>query len=159
MTSKITISKTEDQPYIESVFLNPTIYAEMKDDSCPSEPSLLAGADIRSIPGFFLKVMVGDIPAGAFWLIWKDDAVEAHTALLQNCRGRLAVEATKKAIDWVFSNTAAKAITSYAWSDSPLASWLCRAVNMRKGETKAWPSKRNGKAVDITYYAIQREGI
>lgn len=156
MTNNITVEKTTDESYIKSVFLNPTIYSEMKDDSCPADPVMLGDFDVKAIPGFFLKVLVGGVPAGCFWLIWKGEDVEAHTALLENCRGRAAVQATQAAIHWVWENTGAKAITSYAWSDSPLASWLCRAVNMRKMETKAWPAKRSGKAVDITYYTIGR---
>ncbi len=132
MSPTITIEKTTDEAYIKSVFLNPTIYSEMKDDSCPDNPEAVGAAFIRTIPGFFLKVIVGGVPAGAFWLIWKGETVEAHTALLQNCRGRCAINATKAAIRWVFENTGAKAITSYAWSDSPLASWLCRAVGMTR---------------------------
>ncbi len=155
----ITVEQTTDEAYIKSVFLNPSIYAQMKDDSCPADPVMLAGAKIMDIPGFFIKALVDGAPAGVWWLIWKGDKVEAHTALLENCRGRTAIDATKAAIRWVFEHTEATAIRSYAWSDSPAVKWFCRAVGMATQETAPWPSTREGKAVDITYYEISKEGI
>lgn len=154
----ITVEPATDEQYIKSVFLNPTIYKKMSDDSCPSNPSDLAGVNIMAIPGFFLRALVDGAPAGVWWLIWKGDTVEAHTALTDACRGRAAIDATKKAIRWVFDNTNAKAITSYAWSDSPAVAWFCRAVGMSKIETKSWPSTRDGQPVSITYYSVNRGG-
>ncbi len=152
----ITVEKTEDEIYIKSVFLNPTIYAEMKDDSCPESPTMLGGVDLKAIPGFFLRVLMGGNPVGCFWLIWKGESVEAHTALLPVCRGKNAISATRKAIAWVFANTGAKAITSYAWSDSPAVAWFCRAVGMNLTHTEVWPNTRNGRTVDIAYFKINR---
>ncbi len=156
MTPQITVEQTTDEAYIKSVFLNPTIYAEMRDDLCPAEAKDLPHHYAFEISGFFLRVFVDAVPAGFFWLVWKGDEVEAHTALLENCRGRAAINATKIAIDWVFKNTPAKAITSYAWSDAPLASWLCRMVGMACDRTEPWPNPRNGKPVNISYYALKR---
>ncbi len=152
----ISVEPITDESYIKSVFLNPLIYSDMKDDSCPDDPSMLAESNIMSIQGFFLKALVDGIPSGVFWLIWKGKNVEAHTALLDNCRGRRAIDATRKALKWVFDNTEAEAVTSYAWSDSPAVAWFCRAVGMKKNETKNWPNTRNGKPVSITYYSVNR---
>jgi hypothetical protein len=157
VSREITVEKTTDESYIKSVFLNPAIYADMKDDSCPDEPEVLGHANIMSIPGFFIKALVGGVPAGAWWLIWKGDEVEAHTALLDNCRGRDAIRATKAAIEWVWANTKAAAITSYAWSDAPAVNWFCRAVGMAPTTTAPWPSTRCGHAVTITYFKINRK--
>lgn len=156
MTPTITVEQTADESYIKSVLLSPSIYAQMKDDSCPVEPAVLGGVDIRAIPGFFLKAIVDGAPAGLWWLIWKGDTVEAHTALLENCRGRTAIRATKAAIEWVFGNTMARAITSYAWSDSPAVAWFCRAVGMSPDRTEPWPATRQGRPVTITHFSIQR---
>lgn len=156
MSATITVEKTEDESYIKSVFLNPTIYDEMKDDSCPMEPSMLGGTDIKAIPGFFLRVLMGSESVGVFWLIWKGESVEAHTALLPACRGRNAIRAVHAAMQWVWGHTAAKAVTSYAWSDSPAVAWFCRAVGMETDRTEAWPFTRGGRRVDITYFKIGR---
>jgi hypothetical protein len=153
----ITVEPTTDESYIKSVFLNPTIYASMKDDASPSDPASLMDRDIMGIPGFFLRAVVDGVPAGVWWLIWKDESVEAHTALLENCRGARAIKATRAAIRWVFDNTAAKAITSYAWSDSPAVSWFCRAVGMSPTRSERWPATRNGQAVDIQWFNINRK--
>lgn len=159
MTTEITVEKTTDESYIKSVLLNPSIYQQMKDDSCPAEPEVLGGLDVKAVPGFFLKAAVDGAGAGLWWLIWKGDSVEAHTALLDNCRGRSAIRATKMAIRWVFENTGAKAITSYAWSDSPAVSWFCRAVGMHETGIEGWPATRNGSSVNITHFIINRQEV
>lgn len=159
MPSDVTVEPTTDETYIKSVFLNPAIYAQMKDDSCPADPTMLAGVDIKAVPGFFLRVMAGSVPAGVFWFIWKDRALEVHTALLENCRGSRAIRAARAARDWVFSHTSTDAVTSYAWSDSPAVAWFCRAMGMTATKTEPWSATRNGKPVDITYYTLTREGI
>jgi Protein of unknown function (DUF2824) len=154
----ISVEPTTDETYIKSVFLNPTTYRDMSDDSCPADPATLMGVNIMAVPGFFLRALVDGVPCGVWWLIWRGDTVEAHTALTPECRGARAIKATKAAIQWVFANTNAAAITSYAWSDSPAVAWFCRAVGMTKTETKPWPATRQGKPVEISYYAIQRGG-
>lgn len=157
MTGEIKIELTTDRDYIQSVFLHPSIYASMCDDSCPVNPGEVEVGRALAVPGFFLCAMIGDWPVGAFWLVNKDDAVEAHTALLPECRGRDAIRVTRAAIRWVFDHTGVSAITSYAWSDSPQVAWFCRAVGMSKTRTDKWPNTRSGRPVDITYFTIRRE--
>jgi hypothetical protein len=159
MPDTVTVESTTDEQYIKSVFLNPAIYQSMRDDSCPQEPSMLADKDIKSIPGFFLRALMGDNAMGAFWFIWKGDSVEAHTALLPACRGRNAILAGKAAARWVFSNTSAKTITSYAWSDSPAVAWFCRMIGMNVTSVEPWPHTRSGKSVLIAHYELTPEGI
>jgi hypothetical protein len=154
----IAVEPTTDEAYIRAAFLSPEIYAQMSDDSCPPASALDMGA-LKSIPGFFLRVLLDGVASGCWWLIWKGDTVEAHTALLGECRGRKAITATKQAIRWVFENTGARAITSYAWSDSPAVRFFCRAVGMSETETKPWAATRGGKPVTITYYSIPREAV
>jgi hypothetical protein len=155
----IEVVPTTDTEYIRSVFLNPEIYDAMRDDSCAASPDDFAWKDPRTIPSICLKVLVDGIAAGCYWLIWRERSLEAHTALLPNCRGRAAIEATRKALAWVFGNTSAFAVTSYAWSDSPLARWLCRKVGMTESLTARWPATRRGKEVNITYYELTREAF
>jgi len=153
----ITVEPTTEDKFIKDMFLNPDIYAEMKDDNSPANPESLRSVDILALPGVFLKVLRDGVACGCFWFLWKDDhTLETHTALDRTCRGRKAIEAARVAREWIFSNTTAKEITSYAWSDSPAVDWFCRAIGMTKREVKPWPATRNGKPVAITYYAIGR---
>ncbi len=153
----IRVEPTTDESYILSVFLNPKVYAEMRDDSCPAQPGALHNRDIKSIPGFFLRVFVGETPAGVFWLVWKNAALEAHTALLENCRGRDAIRAARLAMRYVFSNTNVPAVSSYAWSDAPQVQWFCRAVGMRETGRISHPHTRSGHPVSVINYAISRQ--
>lgn len=155
----IEITQTTDLDYIKEVMYNEAVIDSIGDDVYNIKT--LPDKDINplSIPGFFLKVTVDSIPAGWYWLIWHDNLVEAHTALLPVCRGRLAVDATKKAIKWVFGNTKANAITSFSWSDSPHVEWLCRKAGLTKTSTEKWPNTRFGKEVMIHRYSITREDL
>jgi hypothetical protein len=153
---ELTVERTHDMAYVESVLRVPGIYENITDDSCPSVDELLETNQIENIPSIFLKVSLDKSPAGWYWLVWKGVYLEAHTALLPNCRGRLAIEATKKAIDWVFANTPADGIRSYAWSDAPTSAWLCKRVGMVKENTEAWSATRKNSPVSITYYSLRR---
>lgn len=155
----IRVEHTTDEAYILSVFLNPKIYAEMRDDSCPAEPTILGNRNLKSIPGFFLRVFVSDVPAGAFWLVWKGAILEAHTALLENCRGRDAIRAARLAMRAVFSETLAPAVSSYAFSDSPRVQWFCRAVGMRETGREPHLHTRSGRPVDVIHYDIARSAF
>lgn len=154
----IQVEPTIDAQYIESVFTNPLIYSATKDDVAPKTAEGLGDfmPKVMAVPGFFLKVIKDGVPAGMFWLIWKDKAVEAHTMLLENCRGSSAIRATKAAIRWVFDNTPAEAINSYAFSDTPEVNWFCRAVGLKPISVSDYPNTRNGQRVLIHNYSIAR---
>lgn len=152
----ISLEFTQDQDYIKSVFFNTEIFPFGCDDNSLARRDEMKAIDLLSIPGFFLKVMVDGVPAGVFWGTWHNRIVDAHVALLDNCRGKNAVEATKQFIKWVFSNTFAESVEAGVWSDTPAVSWLCRTIGMMESYTKPWPNTRNGQPVDITYFVINK---
>lgn len=152
----ISVEKTDDMDYVSLILCDSSMRKSMIDDSCQSDVSKIVDA-IKKMPGFFLSASVNNHKAGIWWLRWiSDSEVEAHTALLPACRGRSAIIATKEAISWVFENTQATKISSYAFSDSPKVDWFCRAVGMSQSETKDWPNTRDGKPVKITYFTINK---
>jgi len=157
--SAITIEPTMDESYIKSVLFNPSIYSQVIDDACPQDATSPFWENIMAVPGIFLRVLVEGIPAGVFWVIYKNDRIEAHTFLMENCRGIRAIKATKQAIQWVFGHTKAKAIDSFAFSDCPAVGWFCRAVGLKETKTEHWPNTRRGYPVDITYFSIERGAI
>ncbi len=152
----ITIKLTTDKSYIESIFLNPDITNQMRDDASKDITAEQFMLGLQILGGFYLKVIKDGVDAGLFWLRPLQDGLEAHTALLPSCRGKDAVKATRMAIKWVLDNTETPYISSYAFSDSPAISWFCRAVGMAPFKTEPWTSTRNGKPVDITYFKINR---
>jgi hypothetical protein len=155
----IAIEKTTDEQFIKSVFLNPEIYAGMKDDRCPDEPVFLSSVDMKALPGFFLRATVDGVVAGCYWLMWKGRDLEAHTALLPHCRGGVALAVTREALRFVFANTECGRVISYAWSDCPAVKWFCRKVGMTELLTCSYPNTRKGQMVDVTYYSISREAF
>ncbi len=156
----VSIERTEDAEWALSMFLNRDIYEAMRDDACPDDPAKLMGTKIDLPGGIFLKANLEDgAPCGVFWLLPREGGYEAHTALLPTCRGAMAVCAAKEAIRWVFDNTDAREITSYAWSDTPQVKWFCRSVGMTARNTTDWPNTRSGRPVKITYYGIRREEV
>lgn len=155
MSVSIEVEPTKDKQLIASVFLNPTIYAAMSDDSCPKDGHVLLGA-IMAIEGIFLKVTRGTELCGVFWFRGAPPSLEVHTALLPSCRGSDAIMAARKAAEWVFGQTDATEITSYAWSDLPAVRWFCRALGMTQTKTEAWKETRNGQRVDITHFSLKK---
>lgn len=152
---QIAIHPTTDYDYISQVFHNPTIYSQMIDDSCPKDPAQLIVAACQ-LPGFFLKALLNGQAVGLFWLMWRNGSLEAHTALLPECRGRNAIRMTKEALKWCFQNTETKEVRSYAWSDCPVVRWFCRSVGLVEEKTELWSNTRNGQPVNITYFSINR---
>lgn len=155
----IAVDITYDMTYVCSVLFQPEILAALKDDACDMPIDQMRNTVLHGLPGFFLKAQVDGEDAGLWWLVWRGNSVEAHTALLPNCRGACAIEATKQAIRWVFLHTEAQAIVSYSWGDSPAVKWFCRKVGMHQQETLPWHTTRNGEPVSITYFSINREEI
>lgn len=152
----IEVDETTDDALILQALSHPDIFDSMTDDRYPTMPENPVET-MKSLPGIFLRAMKDGAFAGIWWLIWRGKALEAHTMLLPNCRGADAIEATKKAIRWVFDNTDAEAITSYAWSDSPAVNWFCRKVGLKRDRTEPWPATRNGHQVDITWFTLTRK--
>lgn len=155
----VTVEPTTDETYIKSVFLNPEIYATIRDDSCPTDPALLNGLDFKAIPGIFLKVLVGGKPEGLFWFTWSGAGVDSHLGMTENCRGNRAVKAARAAVKWIFGNTQAAFLAAHVWSDSPAVEWICRKAGLKKIGVSAYPNKRNGRAVDMIEYSIKREDL
>lgn len=154
----LTIEPTTDSSYIQSVFTNLTIYSAMKDDACPACPDFAFPA-LATLGGVFLKVMKDGADAGVFWFRPSGKNMEAHTALLQNCRGRDAIQAARMAVEWIFRNTDTSRITSYAWSDAPAVSWFCRKVGLTHTHVEPWRNTRNGQPVNMAYFQINREDV
>jgi hypothetical protein len=152
----ITVSPTTDIDYIKSVFLSPAIFFAMRDDSCAESPVGYKFPALEEMGGYFLRVAKDGADAGVFWFRSVANSLEAHTALLPGCRGRDAITAAKLAVQWIFDNTGIQRITSYAWSDSPVAAWLCRMAGLEEFDEQPWLSTRNGRPVNITYFQIQR---
>lgn len=152
----ITVEPTTDANFIKSVFYEPAIFSEMTDDSFPT-PEGMREFDVLSLPAYFLRVLKDGVACGCFMLMRKDGGIEAHTALLPTCRGRDAITATKAAMKWVWENTDAGFIRSYAWSDSPAVAWFCRAVGLRPAERAPWPATRHGRPVEIQWFNLNRE--
>lgn len=155
-SSTISVSKVGARDALE-IFLRPEIYSAMADDSCPKNPAELENEDIDASDTIFLGVERDGNRVGIFWFIRDRDGYEVHTGLLPGCRGSLAVEAAHAGMEWIFTNTDAKFIQSYAWSDQPQVRWFCHRVGMTETGTGPWPNTRNGHTVSITHYSITKE--
>jgi RimJ/RimL family protein N-acetyltransferase len=84
------------------------------------------------------------------------DKLEAHTLMTKLCRGKSAIEAIKKARDWIFENTGFNEITSYAFTDSPQTSWIARVCGMVETGRRPHHTTRNGLPVDRINFSLLR---
>lgn len=152
----ITIDRSYDVDLIDSIIRNPSIYASMSDDSCPSDPSRVTVAGL--IDTFvFLLVKMDDVVSGCFMLEPHGTTYCAHTALLPVCRGRNAIKAGIEMLKYVFGRTDCKEVSSYAFSDSPHVDWFARAVGLHVTGVDDYPNTRNGKPVSVTNFSILKD--
>jgi hypothetical protein len=152
----ITIDRSYDVDLIDYIIRNPSIYASMSDDSCPSDPSRVTVESVIDTC-LFLLVKIDAVVSGCFMLEPNDKSYTAHTALLPNCRGRRAISAGRAMLKWVFGNTECREVTSYAFSDSPHVDWFARAVGLRVTGVADYPNTRNGKHVSVTNFSILKD--
>jgi len=152
----ITIEPTDDNEYIRSVFLGPDNIKEMKDDSINDSAVHYMVEHFGLFGGFFLKVLVNGIASGLFWFRPVGDEYEGHAALEKNCRGKKAVIAGKKAVNYCFEKTGTKAVTSVFWSDNPAVGVFCKSLGMKFSHKEPWPNTRNGKPVEVIHFKTLR---
>jgi len=152
----LTVERTFDVALIDSIIRSPSIYADMCDDKCPKCPeSVSVCAMIDAL--IFLAVRMDSVPVGCFIFEPHETKFAVHTALLPSCRGRRAIEAGHKALDWVFNNTECKEVSSYAFSDSPHVAWFARMVGLNAIGVESYPNPRAGKPVTITKFLISKD--
>lgn len=156
----IKVQRTFDAHLIDAMIRLPYIWSEITDDSCPKDPGVL---DIPFIARECINLSVvhenefGLQPLGVFVLIPKDPTtLEAHTMLSESCRGARAVEAGRKAIQWIWENTPYTTISSFTWSDRPQVAWYMRVLGFKKDKVEDWPNTRSGKQIQIYRYSISK---
>lgn len=152
----ITVEKSKDVPLLNSILRDPEAFAGMIDDSCSLDPSEVDAAKIVDNATFLVASEDGD-PLGCFMFVPKEEErMEAHTVLLDNCRGSRALDAAKKAIKWIFSKTGCQEIVSYAWSDAPQLLWFARKLGFIRTGQKPYQATRHGKKVSVVNLSLTR---
>lgn len=127
----ITFRESHDPQEVDRLGRDPRIRPYMVHDGDPADVSF--GALFASHPDtFFLEASYDRTPCGGFLFVDR----EVHTMLLPPLRGELAVEAGKKACDWLRENRGWGRMTSYCYSCHPQTLWFAKRVGFRRTETR-----------------------
>lgn len=106
------IVRSFDYELIRQIMINPAIYPYISDDGTP-EPWLFK--PIESSQFYYLLVLDNDnIVLGLFLVHPHNIAMyEIHTCLLPHCRGKMADEAGKLVLEWIFENTPCQKVMTH----------------------------------------------
>lgn len=149
MGKEIEVRQTRDAKLIDSLVKDKDVWPGLVDDSCPGPDEI----DIASVVDKFIFLeVVSDGSASGVIIATKpneDGVSEVHTILTATCRGRDAINAGKKAINWLFSNAECKRLESYCYSDSPHVYFFAKCCGFSCLRKRPHPVTRQGKPVDV----------
>ena len=134
----------------------PEIWEASVDDSCPPPEEVDVADAIDNL--VFLAVESDGEVVGVFVSTLPDSSgsIEAHTMMTKKCRGRMAIEAGKKAIEWFFSNLGCKRIQSWCFSDAPNVIFFAKHCGFSFLRNRDRPVSRKGKQVEILEFYLDK---
>ena len=125
---KIEVTPHFDAAELQGVLELQEIWNPTCHDECPGRAPVGLAEMIFSIPdSVSLRVTIDEKLGGYFLVIPLRGVYEAHTMLLDNCRGQNAIRAGRAAVKWFFEHRDAALVRSYAREDHPEVSFFARA--------------------------------
>lgn len=151
----ITVDQNRDLEWFNTLLNHAEIYPTMKDDRSPAPGALSVAPLMSNYENLFLKVHADDKPVGGFILVYKGLGIyEVHTMLLPEGRGAPGIRAGRLGEEWMFRNTNALELTSYAWDTSPQTVMFAKLCGFKQAGRRPWPATVGGKTVFADYLSI-----
>lgn len=121
MGDRVTVEPFSDVGYVDRLAHRPEILPFVTTDQVPdiSVPALMQAPDT-----LFLLARFEGVPCGGFLFVGN----EVHTMLLPPLRGRHAIEAGKKMVEWARKNRPWDSLKSYCYSTNPQTEWFAKRV-------------------------------
>ena len=152
---KIRIEQTRDLKLVDQIVNDPKVYAGIADDKTPKRGELTMANIVQDPRNIILAVHGDEKLVGCFILLARGVGVyEVHTCLLPACRGRDALTAARRGMDYMFMRTDAGMLCSYSWSSAPAAGLFARLAGMVEDWKKPAATTVKKKPVDVTRYSI-----
>lgn len=148
------IKEIDDIELIEATMKLPYIWPYIHDDMSSVDEFSPAPPTDNLIQ--YLGVFCPDY-SGFFLLVRHNKIVfEIHTVLTKSCRGRIAIEAAKSVIGWIFANTECERLITVIPSDNPLAERLAVSAGMSIYGENPHSFKRDGVVQSTKLYGITK---
>ena len=140
---------------INSIMLHPDVLESIKDDHSEAMNfDQLAEMVLRSPQTIMLHPADGIL----FMLTPRTLTLfEVHTMIVPKARGIKAVEATKRATQWVFANTPCEKIITYVPEFNRPAKIFAKKMGMVDEGICTKSFKRNGKLIDQWVLGLEKE--
>lgn len=141
----ITVLPTTDRGYVLSILTDPELYGAISDDTCPKDPQTLAEA-FMSPHVRHLQVLKDGEPVGLFSFVLDSSHFEMHTTLTEKCRGRSALDAGRKALQWALSQPECSKVKTNVLTDAPQALWYAHNLGFKE---EGLPESRMRRGIPV----------
>jgi len=148
----ITVTPTRDFAIINELANHPDIAPHIKDDSsdAPIDASVL-----NHKANIFLLVRINGRPEGfAIFMGRGVSTYEMHSGITKGHRGATALEAARQALEWIFTNTEAEMVSTWAWSAARNVIMMARWLGFNEDMRVAWPNTVGGEKVDKIIFSM-----
>lgn len=144
--TEVKIVPTRDFDALNALVQHPEVFPHIVDDSITDklDVSLFNQRD-----NMFLLAMFDGKPGGFLAYIYRGFGVyELHSGFLPQFRGIKAIRAGKKAIDWMFLNTSAEILSTWAWENAENVIFAAHKAGFKDQTTLEWHNTVRGQRVD-----------
>jgi RimJ/RimL family protein N-acetyltransferase len=118
-----------DFDLINQIARHPDVFAGSADDGVTDSASV----DMSAAPMLYLLARCAGEVAGFFALQFHNSVMaEIHTCLLPHCRGAAAELIAKRVVDWIFSNTPCRKLTTMVPACNRPALFFAMRAGLRK---------------------------
>ncbi len=160
MTGEIVIERLDvtDLGYVNGVMRHPSIYPHISDDLCPKAKDFTAEPMLWSPQAIFLRPVIEGFGAGVFLFHpWNSVTYEVHSCVLPGFRGKLSVEASVRAAEYMFKNTGCRKIVTQvpAWNRAAYA--LAHRAGFRAEGVNRKSFLRNGILYDQALLGLMKD--
>ncbi len=152
MNGEIKVTSSRDFDYFNRMMNHPDIYPFVRDDSIDGQIDVSV---LNKKANVFLKVEVDGHEAGfAFFVAKGVFCYEMHSGMLSDFRGAIAIKSGISVLDWMFVNTDAETISTFAWSSAKNVIFAARQVGFKEVSRSPWKSTVNGERIDRIVYSL-----
>lgn len=155
---KIELQPSHDVGYFNRMVNHPEILPAVRDDRRTGALDLTALDDGNNI---LLKVLVDDREAGFIIMLVRpeEDALEMHSGMLPDFRGRIALEVGRRVIDWAVHQTSFRKLVTWAWDVARHTCFMARIIGFTEESRSDWPYTVAGKKVQRVLFNIDLQPL
>lgn len=144
----------DDLDLVHSIMKHPDVFPYIKDDRSPSAEDFSAAEALASPVLYFLNPAPGCL--FIFYPFVSSTMFEGHTCVVPESRGRVAIQAGKDVIQWMFSNTACEKIVGFFAEDNRRALLGANHMGLRRTHVVTGGMRRDGQKINLVMVEVDK---